>query len=113
MSQEPPKSRRSPTVERGGQGSGDDEEAHEGTVRRSTASIVSRGGQPLSADEDPEAGQSTNARPALPSKPLAERKKPAAVSRGSREMKFDPERKNKTQASIRMPEDEGGSEDPV
>jgi len=55
-------------------------------------------------ENDPERSIGTNARPALPSKPLSERKKrPSIVERGGRDVANDPERNHKTSTKIPAP----------
>lgn len=110
MPPNPPRSRKGPPVEQGrGSGRlGEDEEASQGTERRSTGSVVSRGGG--NVENDPERLNATNARPALGSKPLADRKKrerPSVVERGSKQIVNDPERLNKTNTTIPVPEPSG------
>lgn len=106
----PPNSRskRGPPVERGGSGKlgDDDEEMSQGTVRRSTASVMRGGGN---VEDDPERNNATSARPSLANqKPLAERKKrPSVVERGSKQIVNDPERLNKTNTTIPVPEPSG------
>jgi hypothetical protein len=105
----PPNSRskRGPPVERGGSGKlGDDEELSQGTVRRSTASVMRGGGN---VEDDPERNNATSARPSLANqKPLSERKKrPSVVERGSKQLTNDPERLNKTNTTIPVPEPSG------